>query len=78
MTALLRVLVLQGAPPNEIMVRRLLQEHTVVVYEGARLRARLPEYLAQRKTLLSENCAIIPPLLALISSYEELTTIEEI
>jgi hypothetical protein len=39
-------------------------EHSHIVEEGARLRAGLPAYLAQRR--------------ALVSSYEEPTTTEEL
>jgi hypothetical protein len=46
-TALLRVMVLQGDPPAEL-VARLEPIHAQVVEDGGRLRAALPAYLAQR------------------------------
>jgi hypothetical protein len=47
LTALLRVMVLRGAPPPAL-VALLSPEPARVVQEGARLRARLPAYLAYR------------------------------
>jgi hypothetical protein len=50
-----------------------------VVQEGARLRARLPAYLARRRALLDAHCsALLPPLRALVHSYMDLTTTEEL
>jgi hypothetical protein len=77
-TALLRVMVLNGTPPAE-MVARLRPEHARVVEEGARLRAALPAYLAQRRALLDAHCPLIAPLLALVRGYDpEPTTTEEL
>jgi hypothetical protein len=75
-TALLRVMVLHGAPPAELAAR-LSVEHAQIVEEGARLKAALPAYLAQRRILLDAHCALLPPLRAIVYSYEELTTTDE-
>jgi hypothetical protein len=78
LTSLLRVMVLREDPPASL-VRRLAPEHAHAVHEGARLRARLPAYLARRRSLLDEHCPLLPPLLALIRDYNpEPTTAEEI
>jgi hypothetical protein len=72
---LLRVMVLQGAPPDELaeaMSPRMKQ----VVEDGARLRARLPAYLARRRELLNLHCPVLAPLRDLILGYEEPTTDE--
>jgi hypothetical protein len=61
------------------LVACLTQEHMRVIEEGARLRARLPAYLARRRALLDEHCSLIPPLRALIRDYDpEPTTTDEI
>jgi hypothetical protein len=50
-----------------------------MVQEGARLRARLPAYLVRRQALLDAHCPVLlPPLLALVHGYMELTTTEEL
>jgi hypothetical protein len=77
MTALLRVMVLRGAPPVEV-VAHMSREHALVVEEGARLRARVPAYLARRRAMLNEHRPLIAPLHDLVHSYEELTTTEEL
>jgi hypothetical protein len=77
-TALLRVTVLKGDPPGKF-VARLKPEHKRVVEEGARLKAALPAYVAQRQGLLDAHCPLIAPLLALVSGYDpEPTTTEEL
>jgi hypothetical protein len=77
-TALLRVMVLRTSPPTKF-VARLRPDHARVVEEGARLRAALPVYLVQRRTLLDAHCPLIPPLLALVRGYDpEPTTTEEL
>ena len=77
-TALLRVMVLRGAPPAELAAR-LSPEHARVVEEGARLRALLPAYLARRRALLDAHCPLIAPLRALVRGYDpEPTTTEEL
>jgi ankyrin repeat protein len=75
--ALLRVLVLRGAPPPELAAA-LSSERALVVQEGARLRDRLPAYLLERQTRLGECCSLITPLRALVHGYEEPTTTEEL
>jgi hypothetical protein len=77
LTALLRVMVLQSAPPAYLVVQISLQ-HSRIVQKGARLRAGLPAYLARRWALLAEYTPLITPLGALVSSYEEPTTTEEL
>jgi hypothetical protein len=78
LAALLRVLVLRGAPPSAL-VALLSPTLARVVQEGARLRARLPTYLARRRALLDAHCpALLPPLRALVHGYMELTTTEEL
>jgi hypothetical protein len=76
--ALLRVLVLRDAPPPSL-VTLLPPESARVVQEGARLRARLPAYLVQRRALLDAHCPVLlPPLRTLVRGYMELTTTEEL
>jgi hypothetical protein len=78
-TALLRVLVVRGAPPANFVAQLRRPEHMRVVEEGVRLRAALPAYLVQRRALLDAHCPLIPPLLALVRGYDpELTTTEEL
>jgi hypothetical protein len=48
--ALLRVMVLRGAPPDH-----LAWQNARVMQEGARLRGGLPTYLARRRPLLDEQ-----------------------
>jgi hypothetical protein len=75
--ALLRVMVLRDAPPAAIVVQMSLQ-HSRVVEEGAQLRAGLPAYLVQRRALLAEHTSLITPLWAIVSSYEEPPTADEL
>jgi hypothetical protein len=78
-TALLRVLVVRGAPPAAFMDELRQPEFKRVVEEGARLRQTLPAYLARRRALLDAHCPLIPPLLALVRGYDpEPTTTEEL
>jgi ankyrin repeat protein len=76
-TSLLRVMMLRGAPPAEL-IDRLSPEHAQVVEDGARLRAGPSAYLAQRRVLLGTHCPLIPPLRALVHGYEEPTTTDEL
>jgi hypothetical protein len=76
-TALLRVMVLQQAPPDELVLQ-LSPAHVLVVEDAARLRARLPHYLACRKDVLDMQCPLLPPLLALVHDYEEPNTTDEL
>jgi hypothetical protein len=78
---LLRVLVLRGAPPPDL-VALLSCEPSRVVQEGARLRARLPAYLAHRRAYLDSRCpriSVLPGVLrALIYGFEGSATTEEL
>jgi hypothetical protein len=76
-TSLLRVMVLRAAPPTELTAR-LSPEHAQLVADGARLKVRLPAYLARRRALLGTHCPLIPPLQALVHGYGELTTTDEL
>jgi hypothetical protein len=76
-TALLRVMLLRGDPPSDLLAE-LSSEHSMVFLDGARLRARLPAYIARRRALLAAHCLLIAPLRALVSGYEEPTTTEEL
>jgi hypothetical protein len=49
-----------------------------VIQEGARLRAQLPAYLAQRRALVHTHCPLPAPLQAIVSAYQERTTTEEL
>jgi hypothetical protein len=72
-TALLRVMVLKRATSADLVGQPIFAQ---VVEEGARLRAALPAYLVRRRTLLDVHYPLIPPLLALVYDYAELTTEE--
>jgi hypothetical protein len=79
LTGVLRVLVLRGAPPPAL-VALLSPEPARVVQEGARLRARLPAYLAHRRAYLDLRCphiSLLPSVLrTLIYNFEEPSTEE--
>jgi hypothetical protein len=77
LAALLRFMVLRGAPPADF-VMQISPQHSRVVEEGAQLRAGLPAYLAQRRALLAEHTPLITTLWAIVSSYEEPTTTDEL
>jgi hypothetical protein len=81
LTVLLRVMVLRGAPPPAL-VALLSPEPARVVQEGARLRARLPAYLAHRRACLDSRCpriSLLPGVLrALIYGFEGPATTEEL
>jgi hypothetical protein len=53
------VVVLQDDPPPIIMAREMAVEIASVLQEGARLRERLPAYLAKRYAFLNECCSLI-------------------
>jgi hypothetical protein len=76
-TALLLVMVLKGAPPDDFVARLTRPEHVRVVEDGARLRAALPVYLVGRRTSL-DDCPLLPPLLALVCGYDLEPTTEEL
>jgi hypothetical protein len=81
LTGLLQVLVLRGAPPPAL-VAVLSPEAARVVQEGARLRARLPAYLAHHRAYLDSRCpriSLLPNVLrALIYGFEGPATTEEL
>jgi hypothetical protein len=71
-------MVLLEDPPVSFAAK-LAPEYVRVVEEGARLRARLPAYLARRRALLDEHSSLIPPLRDLVRDYDpEPTTTKEI
>jgi hypothetical protein len=82
LNALLHVMVVRQAPPADFVARvrePSYPRHARVVEEGARLRAALPAYLVRWRALLDAHCPLIPPLLALVRSYEpEPATTEEL
>jgi hypothetical protein len=76
---MLRVMVLHGGPHDqESLIARLAPPFQQILQDGARLRARLPAYLAQRRTLLDAHCPLLPPLQNLVHGYEEPTTTDEL
>jgi hypothetical protein len=75
--AMLRAMVLHGGPP-ELLTADLAPPLQQIVQDGARLRARLPAYLMQRRALLDANCPLLPPLRDLVHGYEEPTTADEL
>jgi hypothetical protein len=81
LTGLLRVMVLRDAPPPEL-VALLSDEDIDIVFQGVRLRARLPAYLAHRRSYLDSRCSRIsalPEVLrALIYGFEGPATTEEL
>jgi serine/threonine-protein phosphatase 6 regulatory ankyrin repeat subunit B len=81
LTALLRVMVLQVRETQHAapaLIALLSPENVRVVQEGARLQARLPAYLLQRRAILYANCPLLPPLCAVVDNYMELTTTKEL
>jgi hypothetical protein len=77
-TAVLRVMVLHGGPP-ESLTAELAPPLQQIVQDGARLRARLPAYLARRRALLDAHCPLLlPPLRDLVHGYEVPTTTDEL
>jgi hypothetical protein len=76
-TDLLRAMVLHGGPPESLTadLAPLLQR---IVQDGARLRTRLPAYMAQRRALLVAHSPLLPPFQDLVHGYEEPTTTDEL
>jgi hypothetical protein len=74
---MLRVMLLHGGPPDSLTAE-LAPPFQRIVQDGARLRARLPAYLAQRRALLGANCPLLPPLHDLVHGYEMPTTTDEL
>jgi hypothetical protein len=77
LTAMLRVMLLHGSPP-ESLTAYMAPPLQRIVQDGARLRARLPAYLARRRLLLDAHCPLMPPLRDLVHGYEEPTTTDEL
>jgi hypothetical protein len=77
LTAMLRVMVLHGSPPD-FLTATLPPPFQRIVQDGARLRARLPAYLAQRRALSDVHCPLLPPIRDLVHGYEEPTTTDEL
>jgi hypothetical protein len=81
LTALLRVMVLRGAP-SPALLKLMSPESMNLVQEGIRLRARLPAYLAHRRAYLDSRCpriSVLPAVLrALIYGFEGPATTEEL
>jgi hypothetical protein len=77
LTAMLRVMVLHGGPP-ESLTKDFAPPLQQIVHDGARLRARLPAYLAQRRIVIDAHCTLLPPLQDLVNGYEEPTTTDEL
>ena len=79
LNALLRAMIVRGAPPVHFLLRpSLSMKQKQIVREGMRLKTRLPAYLSQRRALLDTHCPLIPPLQALVRGYEEPTTTDEL
>jgi hypothetical protein len=77
LAAMLRVIVLHGAPP-ESLENILAPPFQQIVQDGARLRVRLPAYFVRRRALLDAHCPLLPPLQDLVHGYEEPTTTDEL
>jgi hypothetical protein len=77
LTAMLRVIVLHGGPP-ESLSKDLVPPLQQIVHDGARLRAKLPTYLARRRALLDVHCPLLAPLTDTVHGYEEPTTTDEL
>ena len=79
MTTLMRVMQTRRSPPVVTgAANALLTAHVSLVQAAARLRARLPAYLAQRRAVLDAHCPLLAPLRAIVTRYEEPTTTEEL
>ena len=77
----LRTLLLREGPPGWL-VGLMLRVHQQLVEDGVRLRAQLPAYLAERRSLLDTHCPLVAPLpeelRALVYSFEGPATTEEL
>jgi hypothetical protein len=73
---LLQAMLLKAAPPESVC--RLRPAKSRMVKEGARLRARLPAYLVQRRALLDAHCQLLAPLRTIVIGYQRPTTTEEL
>ena len=56
----LHFILLLEAPPARFL-ERLPQEHRPLVAQAARIRARLPQYLEEQRSLVLANCPLYPP-----------------
>jgi hypothetical protein len=77
LTAMLRAMVLHGCPP-ESLAKDLAPPLQRIVQDGARLQARLPAFLVQRRALLDAHCPLLPPLQDLVHGYEVPTITDEL
>jgi hypothetical protein len=77
LTAMLRVIVLHGSPPDTLTAD-LAPPFQRIVQHGTRLLARLPAYLAQRRVLSDDHCPLLAPLTSLVHDYEKPTTTDEL
>jgi hypothetical protein len=69
MTALLKVMVLRGAPPPKLVVF-LRPADTLVVDVGVRLRAQILAYRIRRRALVDAHCLLVPLLRTLVHGFE--------
>jgi hypothetical protein len=71
-------MLLHGSPPESVVAKWAPQLEWIV-QDGARLRARLPAYLVQRRALLNTHCPLLlPPLQDLVHGYDVPTTTDEL
>jgi hypothetical protein len=77
LVSILRIMVLHGGPPK-LLAANLTPPFRQIVQDGARLLARLPAYLAQRRALLDAHCPLLPPLQDLMHGYEVPTTTDDL
>jgi hypothetical protein len=70
-------MVLHGGPLDSLTAD-LAPPFQRIVQDGARLRARIPAYLAQRRALLDAHCPLLPPLQDFVHGYDEPTTTGEL
>jgi hypothetical protein len=76
LSLLKRALLLKAAPPAYFAAR--FPTIAQVINEGARLRAQLPAYLAQRRAVLDAHCPLLAPLRTIVAGYQKPTTTEEL
>jgi hypothetical protein len=77
LVSMLRVMVLHDAPPESV-AKDLAPPLQQILQDGARLRARLPAYLVQRRALLDAHCTLLPPLQDLVHGYGVPTATDEL
>jgi hypothetical protein len=76
LTAMLRVMMLRGGPPESLRTD-LLPPFQRIMEDGARLKARLPAFLSQRRAFLDAHCPLLPPLQDLMHGHEVPTATDE-